>query len=239
MHSQAFRLLDLPQEIQDNVYAKYYEGVWLVLQRVEWRSSILFSAKIGFNPLPDLRVEQTCRKVLTDSRRARRKVWPRKLVIDNLLGIKLWLTPLASDLKYDWLRGHVETIEFKAKNTQAVINAGVEELIQECPNLQQVQFTYNVYHTLNGDDQLTQSFASVKDGTKSSREMVVHKERGFEQIARLLLNQRGPNACVKITIIMHYVRTDMGSDWSGPDPFPEAFTFVSIIVADVVMLNVD
>ena len=210
MNIHPFRLLDLPQEIQDQIYAKYYEGVDLVLRKCERRDSIIFTSAISFKPLPNLIIEQTCRKVLTDSRRVRHNIWSRKLTIARLLGVKPWINPLASDIKFAWLRQLVEKLDFEGEKLGTVLNSGVEELIQQFTNLRQIRFTFNEYPgIINNDSQLARALRLIKTDVGATPQIETLGMQGIKQIASLLLNQHGSKTCVKVTRITYYTHSVM------------------------------
>lgn len=97
----AFRLLDLPQEIQDQVYYLYFEETHLQINH---------SNPLRFVDPPDLNIDLVCRKVCGDARRA------RSVAIRPSLHLRLgWLTHCLNPLltpRYAWLHSHVSEIEF-------------------------------------------------------------------------------------------------------------------------------
>lgn len=66
-----FRLLDLPQEIQDKIYAEY-------LHIAEFKFD---ASRKSFTGQPSLAIERTCRKTFKDCRLVRYRTWPKTLVI--------------------------------------------------------------------------------------------------------------------------------------------------------------
>lgn len=67
---QPFRLLDLPQELQDKMYEKYFEDA----PRAMFRH--------GYPKKVSLQLERVSHKVCTDTRRIKSRVWPRVLEIN-------------------------------------------------------------------------------------------------------------------------------------------------------------
>ena len=76
---QPFRLLDLPQELQDDVYEKYFEGVRLTRLSVN-------------ETIPCLNIELACRKTCLDVRQVRDRVWPRIVHLDPFRWLR-WIHP--------------------------------------------------------------------------------------------------------------------------------------------------
>lgn len=200
MTAQPFRLLDLPQELQSQIYAKYYEGVDLTLRRVERRDTILFSQLIRFHPLPSLALELTSRKVYNDSRKVRHVTWPRRLSLVNLLGIKFWILQLAEHSKYQWLRDHIDSFEFNGREYIWLENAGIKELIKGCPNLQQIYFQLEVNKGFSDDDSMIEYVAAVKE---LQAEACAPAGRGFDEIGVYLQQVRGPDAILSVIQTIH------------------------------------
>lgn len=88
---QPFRLLGLPQEIQDKVYEHYFEGAPYAMLRRFHPSRI------------SLQLERTCRKICQDVRRVRKTVLPRILEVSLMEISKMSNAPI-------FIRNHIEEL---------------------------------------------------------------------------------------------------------------------------------
>lgn len=200
MSLEPFRLLDLPQEIQNQIFTKYYEGVELILQRIERRDTILFSQLIKFHPLPSLALELTSRKVFADSRKVRQVAWPRKLTLVNLLGIKFWILQLAEHSKYKWLRNHIESFEFNGREYVWLEDAGIKELVLGCPSLREIRFVVEVNKFFVEDGSMMEYPKTVEDRKEHACQPA---GRGFVDIGRFLQEIQGSDAVLAVTQTVH------------------------------------
>ena len=117
-----FRFLDLPQEIQDNIYAKYFEDIAPAFRArtdCDWECTY-GDAEVGFPDhdfavigKPNLAIDLVSRKVCGDARTARNKDMSRTLVIGKLTcDADGDIGAFCFDPKYFWLRNHIETLVF-------------------------------------------------------------------------------------------------------------------------------
>lgn len=121
MGSSPFYFLDLPQEIRDQVYEKYFESEKITATYVESKTFLdikgcanTMPAKIVFNNMPSLGLERTSRKVCQNSRQARNKVLPRTLLLKNM---ECPSVPdfrlLCTEERYAWIRHHIDSLILK------------------------------------------------------------------------------------------------------------------------------
>ena len=81
---EALELVDLPQELQDKIYERYFEGADLrVFINEKWSGEVEgHASKVGFVGIQDLAVELVSRKVSADAKTVRNKIWPRALTVN-------------------------------------------------------------------------------------------------------------------------------------------------------------
>lgn len=102
--TRPFRLLDLPQELQDNVYHKYLEGVHVIMLPAADR-------------VPSLAIENTCKKVQKDMRRIRNFNKPTMIVIDD--DCRFW-DECSALQRVDWNLSNIRVIRFRNKAAKVV-----------------------------------------------------------------------------------------------------------------------
>ena len=104
-----FRLFDLPQEIQDNVYAKYFEDAMPALfsaDDCDWNCN-KFDVQLHdfvIVGIPSLAIESLSRKVSGDARKARDRAMTSTLLLEMLncdRGEQVF--PFCNDIRYIWL----------------------------------------------------------------------------------------------------------------------------------------
>ncbi|KAK5939783.1 hypothetical protein PMZ80_008165 [Knufia obscura] len=108
-----FRLLDLPQELQDRIYEQYFQSTGLRAFRKsqdEWWDNPSPSDHVNFEGIQGLALERASSKVAADSRRARRKTWPRTLDVDVSCALYGGDFDALCYARYAWLQEHIERI---------------------------------------------------------------------------------------------------------------------------------
>ena len=127
----SFRLLDLPQKIQDKIYEKYLEGSSLQVKCVstcqpqgfqasptcEYKRSTLLQTLaqhvLVFEGLPSLDIELVSRKVCGDVRKVRNETVSHTLAVKDMsCRVGSDVQRLFIDTKYDWVREHVDKVIF-------------------------------------------------------------------------------------------------------------------------------
>lgn len=152
-----FRLLHLPQEIQDNVYEMYFQGCTLKLEGNAVDDSLMLRLNGDAddqNDLDDedmvmpqtvtnpphclLDIELVCRKVHLDARRARSRVWPRSVSVESSR-----YQDVVSELrsrKYAWLQNHIDTLKVDTGILLRQSSLSFPVLLNSFPHLRYLEF---------------------------------------------------------------------------------------------------
>lgn len=130
----SFPFLDLPQEIQERVYDKYFEDTPAVIPSPN-------------QEVTSLNIELTSRKVMHDARKARDKLWPRILEgsAESFFDMAGRPEPKKNT---QWLRNHIRGVKAKNQNfdpTEPNFGQPLDEvttvwprIISSCPNLRYI-----------------------------------------------------------------------------------------------------
>lgn len=126
-----FRFLDLPQEIQDIVHS-----IYLDMEGAQFRIEIVCDGcgreslpehkceerlkQHMMEPIPSLKLEQACRKMMTDSRVTRNRIWPRTLFVEEIVRVGEIVNRLATLEKYVWIRNHINSVVFRKVSRYAL-----------------------------------------------------------------------------------------------------------------------
>ncbi|KAK5088250.1 hypothetical protein LTR05_002467 [Lithohypha guttulata] len=180
-----FRLLNLPQEIQDKIYEKYFEGVKLVYPLVK-------------STVPSLHIEQTCKKVNRDARNVRERVWPRKLEV-NIHLLEDFLELLNGRANAEWLVDRIDTFHFLATdlffgdNLSNVYEAMIWRSVSiSWPNLRNVYFSWTLtpYLDFFNTDEFAENISRVVPYIMHSPSVsYMQAELGTGTIATMLANK--------------------------------------------------
>ena len=142
-----FRLLDLPQELQDKIYKHYFESTRLVLPVREGN-------------VASLAVEQACRKVNQDVRSIREETWPTDLYVNG----DIWCLALAQQWSTKgslrWLAQHIcsavlrincdwdDLVRFEDDNEYHALASQWSALVEGCPKLRRIRVDFEDYEPL-------------------------------------------------------------------------------------------
>lgn len=189
-----FRLLNLPQEIQDKIYEKYFEGVKLVYPLVK-------------STVPSLHIEQTCKKVNRDARNIRERVWPRKLEV-NIYVFEDFLQLLDGRVNAEWLVDRIDTFHFLAegyfhrRNLRNVNEAVIWQLLSTFwPKLRNVYFSWTSTFCLDisSTDEFARSISRMVPYIMHSPNISsMQAELGTGTIATMLANKYSKDYKVQI-----------------------------------------
>lgn len=128
----AFRLLDLPAELQTKIYEFHYAD-----SKPELRSYNSTLKAFKFTGIPNLRLEQTCHKVSMDARRVRDQRMSKELQISPAVDFeKARFTEFCMLDRYSWLRNHIDSLRLFTINPLDAPNWAL--LVRKCPRLQNV-----------------------------------------------------------------------------------------------------
>lgn len=105
-----FRLLDLPQEIQDKIYEAYHQGVKLTLP-------------LQKGSLPSLNIEVVSRKVGHDAKKVRDAIWPRKIEVSAEGWLQL---TTAERFVVGWLGTHIDSIDLRSAGHDELFSVIIE-----------------------------------------------------------------------------------------------------------------
>lgn len=134
----AFKFLELPQELQDLVYRKYFEEGTLFIDEI-------FSSSASFRhsrllPLPSLSIEQVSKRVSRDARGMRHQLW-RHLEIRH--GVDT-LGRFIEAPKFAWIRKNITSIAIR--NTDIAGSWRMRSfgsLAWRCPQLRYIRVQLN------------------------------------------------------------------------------------------------
>lgn len=207
-----FRLLDLPQEVQDKVYEKYFEDTPALIPNRNTK-------------LTSLNVDLTSRKVMQDARRARDKVWP------NLLeGAAASFLDLMARSKnqpdYRWLKNHIREIKIKshcADYTQPNFSlppdqvfAGWHKVISNCPNLRHICFlnivdNYSYIYSNPAAFDSPKAFVAHYSNisTYVAENYMPKTERKLRKLSATLGSKFGKDHSIEIRIIVEFHHSDI------------------------------
>ncbi|KAK5946664.1 hypothetical protein PMZ80_000807 [Knufia obscura] len=126
-----FRLLDLPQEIQDRIYELYFEDATITIEHIETLYDNHDQAedpetsddnaphiKVKVSDIPSLSIDLVSRKVHLDALAARNRTISDILQLQTAVDMpqKHLLLEVAENAKYEWVRNHVTCLKFMDDN---------------------------------------------------------------------------------------------------------------------------
>ncbi|KAK5092936.1 hypothetical protein LTR70_005200 [Exophiala xenobiotica] len=225
-----FRLLDLPQEIQDKVYDMYFQGCTLKLQGNAVDDSLMLRLNgdaDGQNDVDDedmvmhqsvtnpayslLDIELVCRKVHLDARRARSRVWPRTVSLElsryRNMGFQL------RSRKYAWLQNHIDTFKVDTETLLGQSSLFFPVTLNSFPHLRHLEFDGRFYLPLN-DHVLTfqapeEPQRMTKDGSLINAHRTCIRRHGVQALANQMAQKFGSEYSIRGT--SHIIDVETGS----------------------------
>lgn len=157
-----FRFLELPQELQDQVFRFHLQDARLTIY--DWRhDEATDDTYLEFRRLPDLALEMTCKAICIGSKRVRSKIWPRELNIDSLDHLNDIFFVLTEHPRYKWVRQHMEVLHLKTWEDPCIMESSWLWLGHFCPRLKHLKLqiltedTLSSFHAVSNSHNLATS----------------------------------------------------------------------------------
>lgn len=181
-----FRLLDLPPELQNMIFAIHYKNTSLHVQCHDGRPKIM--------GLPVPGIEQTCRRLRDQSLAVLTKIVGRKLIMEGDVLEQSPLQDFCLLARFSWVRHHILSLQITHQTWMCITNIDWPLLLSSCSNLEHIELRHVIhgqadprcmhqYQPLDSDDKKRRLAVDVAKSSLSTGYLSVRFESEFKHLA--------------------------------------------------------